>query len=330
MELQEYSWWGQDNSPPEHLKTKKQLSAINLSPKNPVGFIDTNKYRLFLYDINDEQSVKPKKRATAKQLKSLEKARFKKAFTSWLEDFCDNFYHTYFDSIQSIKALNKFLIVDFATTGLDYPEIIEIAIINQDRKILMNTLIKPSQSIEKDAIDYHSITDEMLKNAPILKEIYPQLINLISHQNIFTWSDFDLKAIKYTLRKYGLPQIQFSRYDLQWLYTIYKEDFWEDDIIEYPKLESSHRALDDCLKAYEKLKEILTNYPKDLFDFIPEKFKDLSKEDIVKAYEKLYPKRKLVIMPKPKDDDVALGNFHSQPQPREGDLCLSPRHHHHS
>lgn len=51
MEIKEYSWWGFDeNSPPETLKTKKQLSALGLKPGQPVGVIRTPDYDCYLYD----------------------------------------------------------------------------------------------------------------------------------------------------------------------------------------------------------------------------------------------------------------------------------------
>ena len=36
LNVVEYSWWGQPNSPPEQLKTRKQLSALELAPVAPV------------------------------------------------------------------------------------------------------------------------------------------------------------------------------------------------------------------------------------------------------------------------------------------------------
>jgi DNA polymerase III subunit epsilon len=71
----EYSWWGKDNEPPEHLKTKKQLAEIGLKPLNPVGVIYTRKYDLCLYDPNDLDSAIPKKKATVAQLQALAKGR---------------------------------------------------------------------------------------------------------------------------------------------------------------------------------------------------------------------------------------------------------------
>jgi hypothetical protein len=32
--MKEYQWWGNENEPPEYLKTKKQLAEIGLVPVN--------------------------------------------------------------------------------------------------------------------------------------------------------------------------------------------------------------------------------------------------------------------------------------------------------
>jgi len=48
MELAKYRWWGEINEPPEHLKTKKQLSELGLAPLKPIGAIETQKYDVFL------------------------------------------------------------------------------------------------------------------------------------------------------------------------------------------------------------------------------------------------------------------------------------------
>jgi len=40
VELTEYTWWGEPNEPPPHLKTKKQLGELGLSSLKPSGIIE--------------------------------------------------------------------------------------------------------------------------------------------------------------------------------------------------------------------------------------------------------------------------------------------------
>src|SRR5690349_18750398 len=86
--MQQYNYWGfGGNEPPPHLKTKKQLAQIGLSPLEPVGFIKTPKYTLYLYDPDNINSVKPKRKCTPKQLETLhqgrEIARKKSLYQKW-------------------------------------------------------------------------------------------------------------------------------------------------------------------------------------------------------------------------------------------------------
>jgi DNA polymerase III subunit epsilon len=87
MEFIKYSWWGKINEPPEHLKTKKQLGELGLAPLKPVGVIETPKYDLLLYDINNPECCRAKRKLTQKQLETLatnrEKAQIKRDYQAW-------------------------------------------------------------------------------------------------------------------------------------------------------------------------------------------------------------------------------------------------------
>lgn len=85
-DIKEYSWWGFDdiNSPPEHLKTKKQLSAMGLRPGEPVGVIRTPDYDCYLYDpstcpakrpLSEKQRAALMRRKLLKEQAELEKKK---------------------------------------------------------------------------------------------------------------------------------------------------------------------------------------------------------------------------------------------------------------
>jgi hypothetical protein len=63
--------WGNLNEPPEHLKTKKQLGELGLSPLKPSGVIETQKYGVFLYDSSTPECCRPKRKPILKQLETL-------------------------------------------------------------------------------------------------------------------------------------------------------------------------------------------------------------------------------------------------------------------
>lgn len=121
----EYSWWGKENPPPKHLKTKKQLAEIGLKPKQAVGVIYTEKYDLYLYDPQDSNSVAPKKKATKKQLEALAKGRETAEKNRFYRHWCqETGRHLEAGRIaiewakKVLKNKDKWVILDTETTGL--------------------------------------------------------------------------------------------------------------------------------------------------------------------------------------------------------------------
>lgn len=60
------------------------------------------------------------------------------------------------------------MILDTETTGLDYDDkIVEIAVIDLDGNVLINTLVDPNKAIPKEATEIHGIANKMVENAPL-------------------------------------------------------------------------------------------------------------------------------------------------------------------
>jgi DNA polymerase-3 subunit epsilon len=178
VELTKYTWWGESNEPPENLKTKKQLGELGLSPLKPSGVIETRKYDLLLYDINNPE-CRPKRKSSPKQLETLAanrlKAKIKRDYQEWYREvgFIER------DRVSAVLGAREQLsqkdwaILDTETTGLYDAEIVKIAIINYLGEILLDTLIKPSILIPAEVTDIHGISDAMVADAPTFPEVYP-------------------------------------------------------------------------------------------------------------------------------------------------------------
>lgn len=81
--------------------------------------------------------------------------------------------------------------LDTETTGLhpDHDEVLEIAIIGDDGKVLLHTLIKPINNVSwPDAEAIHGITPEMVQDAPELSEIAPQIEAAVKGQEIIIYN----------------------------------------------------------------------------------------------------------------------------------------------
>ncbi|QKT20788.1 3'-5' exonuclease (plasmid) [Salmonella enterica] len=96
------------------------------------------------------------------------------------------------------KWLNSdYLIIDTETTGLDNnAEVIEIAIINMHGDVLLNSLVKPTCSIPAVVTKINNITDEMVADAPLWRDIFPVILNIIDGKKWLAWnSKFDARLI---------------------------------------------------------------------------------------------------------------------------------------
>ena len=82
------------------------------------------------------------------------------------------------------EKLMNFVAIDVETTGLSpvYNELIEVSAIkyeNAKKKDVFSTLIKPKNAISNSITNITGITNEMVKNAPLVEEVMPKLIEFI-------------------------------------------------------------------------------------------------------------------------------------------------------
>ena len=100
------------------------------------------------------------------------------------------------------KNSNIFVAIDVETTGLSpfTNELIEISAIKYDRNQKIDTyttLIKPKVRIPYYITNITGITNEMVKNAPIVEEVMPNLIKFIGNSKIVAHNaNFDYKFIQ--------------------------------------------------------------------------------------------------------------------------------------
>lgn len=98
---------------------------------------------------------------------------------------------TIFDIIKS----GDYLVLDTETTGLGADaEICQIAIINSQGEVLLDTLVKPVKPIPEEATRIHGITNEMVRG---MDEFPADAINdLVYGRNVIVYnSDFDVSML---------------------------------------------------------------------------------------------------------------------------------------
>lgn len=93
------------------------------------------------------------------------------------------------------------LYLDTETTGLgDTDELVDIAVIDNRGRTLLNTLIKPRRPIPADATAVHGISNLSVRHAPVWAEVYPRFLELMSgYQHVIVYNaDFDQRLIRQT------------------------------------------------------------------------------------------------------------------------------------
>ncbi|MCY1714043.1 exonuclease domain-containing protein [Caproiciproducens galactitolivorans] len=100
-----------------------------------------------------------------------------------------------------LKELDDYVVLDLETTGLDpdYDDIIEMAAIKVENKNIVDqfqSLVNPGYEIDDFITDLTGITNEMLKDAPGVKNVLPQFLSFIGDSVIVAHNaNFDINFL---------------------------------------------------------------------------------------------------------------------------------------
>lgn len=151
----------------------------------------------------------------------------------------------------------NFVVLDTETTGLQNPEIIEIAVVSKYGSSMINTLVKNRKEVEPGAYGVHGISQDELNEAPDFYDIYPRLKNVLEQNLVIIYnSGFDVKALFNTCKSWGLPRIKLNSICVMHKYATYF-GAWHSYYGNYAwqKLpNASHRAYGDAKATYELIK----------------------------------------------------------------------------
>jgi DNA polymerase-3 subunit epsilon len=93
---------------------------------------------------------------------------------------------------KDLLASGDFILLDTETTGLNRDgkrdEPVQIAIVASDGTVLLNTLVKPTVSVDDEAAATHHITAEMLANAPRFVEVHIKLHTILGYQKLVVYN----------------------------------------------------------------------------------------------------------------------------------------------
>jgi DNA polymerase III subunit epsilon len=154
---------------------------------------------------------------------------------------------------------HEYFILDTETTGLDNPEVIELAIIDPSGLMVINQRFKPKAWIEPGATKIHGITNEMLHRCPEWSVVADRLTNILTQRTLLIYNArFDNNAIfnSYNAHVVYHPLLD-SQCVMQW-YSQFVGD-WNEyrGGYRWQKLPNGdHSALGDCLATLEVLKRM--------------------------------------------------------------------------
>lgn len=82
---------------------------------------------------------------------------------------------------------NDYLVMYVHSTGLDIEndEVVEIAMLDSNENVLLNTLVKPNNFIKWRATEVHNITNEMVKDAYKIEEIKNKIKKIIKDKKVY-------------------------------------------------------------------------------------------------------------------------------------------------
>jgi len=171
------------------------------------------------------------------------------------------------DAIKTAQALleDRPVYLDTETTGLERSdEIVELAIIDFDGRVLLDALIRPKMGIPYGATRVHRISDSMVAQAPTWGELWPQIGAVLANRVTAIYNaEFDTRLMKQTTQKHGIAWVApyqatscimelYARYFGEWNDTR-KSFAWQslEKAARQCKIDlpNTHRAKDDALLA---------------------------------------------------------------------------------
>lgn len=173
---------------------------------------------------------------------------------------------------QRFEYVPDYVVFDLETTGTDCrnDKVVEISAVKvEDHQVVseFSTLVNPECSIPAAASNVNGITDDMVADAPLFKDVLPEFIEFIGDlplvgHNIHT---FDLPFIYRDAEQYTekVPSNDYvDTLPLARMCLPNREKYRLTDLADHFEItvENAHRALGDCRmnqKVYEELGKIL-------------------------------------------------------------------------
>ncbi|WP_162603867.1 3'-5' exonuclease [Streptomyces sp. CS014] len=158
----------------------------------------------------------------------------------------------------------RVVILDLETTGLDADaRVVEVAVVDINRDVLMSTLVNPRRNIPRDAFSIHGIRDTDLLDAPTFRQAHKQLCAVLNKRRVVVWNvEFDRRILINEALANGISFPGGGKGGQDWECAMLKYSQWrgiwksEREGYAWQKLGGTHRAAGDCLTVIDKLEQM--------------------------------------------------------------------------
>lgn len=179
----------------------------------------------------------------------------------WLDQQVSHKFHRIaFGKELKEKLKDGYLMLKVESTGLEYDdEIVQIAIINQNKEVLLHTYVKPTKQVSTQARWMHGKSNEDLKNEPTWTEIYPTVKEIIQNKLVYVFNEeFVWGILRGTCHRYDLPLIVADYECAMELYANFEDRDGTYVSMEHATGEEKiNEALHDCLLIHKIISEMI-------------------------------------------------------------------------
>lgn len=114
------------------------------------------------------------------------------------------------------------LILDTETTGMGPDdEVVQVAVVDIQGNVLLNTLVRPSRPISPEAASVHKITNADVANAPTGEQVCRRLAELLRGRLVCIYNaDFDTRLLAQTAKAWG---VSLPNYRAECVMKLYAE-----------------------------------------------------------------------------------------------------------